>query len=314
MGDEDQGWQGFPRSGWTDLTAVRTRLAAGANPNAGPFRLPPLHLAVEIGSAMVVATLANVVEDVDVLADGRSALWRAVHARKPGSAKALLVAGADPARPMMSGWSPARLSLATSYPIGSGEVLTAQEEAAVAEHDRLTAALDGFREADGFSIACVAGIDAAEVARRLEAYVVPEVPDVFDRWAEPFGADTELAVGLTDVPGGCVLMQPWYFAAAAPDVLSSLSAGTVAYGMYANPKSGNQGSVHRAGEAVAWDLHPGGEPAADGSASEVLLAHLYAHQAVAYCCAYVGLRPEDAKAFTEPDQWIVLPGLSYGHA
>ncbi|MDT7787408.1 MAG: hypothetical protein QOF58_5827, partial [Pseudonocardiales bacterium] len=172
----------------------------------------------------------------------------------------------------------------------------------------------GLPDGDGFSIACVAGIDAAEVARRLEAYVVPEVPDVFDRWADPFGADTERAVGVTDVPGGCVVMQPWYFAAAATDVLSSLSAGTVAYGMYANPKSGNQGSIHHDGEIVGWDLHPGGEPDAGGSTAEVLLAHLYAYEAVAYCCAHVGLRPADNKAFTEPDQWILLPDLSYRRA
>ncbi|KJK44625.1 hypothetical protein UK23_28880 [Lentzea aerocolonigenes] len=309
-----QGWQGFSHSGWTDLTAVRARLAAGANPDSGTYRLPPLHFAAEFGSAVVVAELATRVRDVDAAGDGRTALWRAVHARKPGNVKALLVSGADPGRPMMSGWSPARLSLTTPYPIATSETLTAEEEATVAEHERLTTALDGLPDDDGFSIACVAGIDAAEVARRLEAYVVPEVPEVFDRWAEPFGGDTELAVGVTDVPGGCVLYQPWYFAAAAPDVVSSLSAGTVAYGMYANPKSGNQGSVHRDGEMLAWDLHPGGGPSEAGSAAEVLLEHLYAHQAVAYCCAYAGLRPENTKAFTEPDQWIVLPALSCGHA
>jgi hypothetical protein len=96
--------------------------------------------------------------------------------------------------------------------------------------------------------------------------------------------------------------------------MALLSAGTVAYGMYANPKSGNQGRLHRDGGTIAWDLHPGGDPSANDSKSDVLLAHLYAHHAVAYCCAYVGLRPEDAKAFTDPDQWLLLPDRDYWRA
>jgi hypothetical protein len=243
-------------------------------------------------------------------------LWRAVHAGKPGNAKALLVAGADPVRPMMSGWSPARLSLATPHVIASSEVLTAEEQAMVAERDRLIAALGGLPGSDGFSITCVAGVDAAEAARRLGAYVVPdgEVRGAYDRWEDPFGEDAELAVCVTGVPGGCVVMQPWYFTASTPVVMALLSAGTVAYGMYANPKSGNQGRIHRDGETVAWDLHPGGDPSANDSTPEVLLAHLYAHRAVAYCCAYVGLRPEDDKAFTDPDQWLLLPDRDYWRA
>ncbi|MEU0882316.1 hypothetical protein ABZ345_27205 [Lentzea sp. NPDC005914] len=42
----------------------------------------------------------------------------------------------------------------------------------------------------------------------------------------------------------------------------------------------------------------------------VLLANLYEGSAVAYCLAFAGLRPENNKAFTEPDQWIRLPRLS----
>lgn len=256
--------------------------------------------------------------DVDAMDEGRTALWRAVHKRDPDAVRALLAAGADPARPMMSGWSPARLSLTTEHPLATDEVLTPREVAAVEERDRLVAALGSFPEADGFSIACVAGIDADEAARRLKAYVVPEdeLPEVRD-WTwdeEPFDADSELAVGVTDVPGGCVLMQPWYFTASTPVVTSRLSAGTVVYAMFANPKSGNQGGSCRDGEVVGWDLHPGGAPYERDSTSEVLLAHLYAHNAVAYCCAYVGLRPENARAFTEPDRWLLLPDRDYWRA
>lgn len=279
-------------------------------------------MAAAFGSAQEVAALVAQGEDVDALYDGSTALWRAVYARNFDSVEVLLAAGADPALPMMSGWSPARLSLATERPLATDEVLTPRELAAVEERDRLVAAVgrfpagDGF--SDGYSIACVAGIDAHEAARRLKAYVVPddERPDVTS-WTwddEPFGDDSELAVGVTDVPGGCVLMQPWYYNAATPVVANLLSAGTVVYAMYANPKSGNQGRIAHDGQVVAWDLHPGGSANADDTTLEVLLAHLYAREAVAYCCAYVGLRPENTKAFTEPDQWLLLPDRDYWRA
>lgn len=319
MGEEDEGWRGFPATGWQSLNAVRRRLDAGADPNTGPFWMTPLQSAVEFGTAEVVAEVAARVDDVDHLTDGRTALWRAVYEGKPDIAKALLAAGADPVRPMMSGWSPARLSRATRHVIPSDEVLTDDEKLAVRESGRLILALKDFPFFDGYSLACVAGIDAEEATRRLNAVVVPaaDVPasvPAGDWWPDPFGEDTGRALSVTDVPGGCILFQPWYFAVQRPEVMKLLSAGTVAYGMYANPKSGNQGNIHRDGETIGWDLHPGGGPNERDSTAEVLLAYLYAHKAVAYCCAYVGLRPKNSKAFTEPDQWILLPALSDGRA
>jgi hypothetical protein len=314
MGD---GWQGFPRAGWQSANAVRRRLDAGADPDGGDWSGPALHLAVQHGSAEAVAELAARVRDVDQIDCGRTALWSAVQQGKPDVVRVVLAAGADPLRPMMSGWSPARLSLATPDVIPSGEVLTARERELVAARDRTVAAIGDYPEADGFSIACVGGIDAAEAVRRLKAYVVPDdqLPDDLDDWwEEPFGQDTELAMGVSDVPGGCVVVQPWYFNASTPVVMSRLSAGTVAYGMFANPKSGNQGNSHRDGQTIGWDLHPGGAPSERDDTVEVLLAHLYRSEAVAYCCAYAGLRPEDDKAFTEPDRWVLLPDLSFWRA
>lgn len=317
MGTQNQGWHGFWDIGWANLEAVRERLDAGADPNAGWYWMPPLHEAAEQGTPEVVAELAARVDDVDVLVDGRSALWRAVYTGRPENARALQAAGADPVRPMMSGWSPARLSLATGSVIPSGEVLTEREQTAIADRDRMIAAIGDFPEYDGFSIACVGEIDAAEATRRLKAHVVPDdqVPDPGDWYGNAFGDqfedDTELAMAVTDVPGGCVVVQPWHYNASSEDVMRRLSAGTVAYGMFANPKSGNQGNIYRDGEIVDGDLNPGGAPAEDDGTFEVLLAHLYRGEAVAYCCAYAGLRPKNNKAFTEPDQWILLPGLSY---
>lgn len=264
-----------------------------------------LHERAEYGSAQLVATLAAQAADVDALFEGRTALWRAVHARKFDTVEVLLAAGADPSLPMMSGWSPARLSLTTTHPLATDEVLTAQERAAVEERDRLVAVLGDFPDDDGFSLAAVAGIDAETAARRLGAEPVELGADqVEDWWEEPI--EDEGVVGVTTVPGGCLLVQPWGFDAADVGVLDRLSAGTVAYGMYANPKSGNQGSVHRDGEGVAWDLHPGGGVDEEESASDVLLAHLHLDEAVAFCCAYAGLRLADNRAFTAPDLWLNL--------
>ncbi|MFJ2028742.1 hypothetical protein [Streptosporangium sp. NPDC087985] len=88
-----------------------------------------------------------------------------------------------------------------------------------------------------------------------------------------------------------------------------LSAGTVCYGLYANPKSGNQGSITRSGVIGAWDPHPGGGwVSAGGPAEEVLAAYLYHDEAVAYCCAGAGLRLADAQAIVgQSDMWLRLP-------
>jgi hypothetical protein len=70
--------------------------------------------------------------------------------------------------------------------------------------------------------------------------------------------------------------------------------------------SGTSGGCRGAGLGglVAVDLFPGGDPADDESAREVLLA---------YACAYPGLCPTDARAVLgPPDVWLRLAG-SAGH-
>jgi hypothetical protein len=187
--------------------------------------------------------------------------------------------------------------------------VSAQEDpAAVAEAKRLIAALGEFPD-DGFGLACVAGINVAEAVRRLEATLVEDTSILADAYSYFDAADeTMRIVGATDVPGGCVISQPWGYAPSMPGVSGRLSAGTTCYSMYANPKSGDQGSVMRDGVAIGWDLTPGGDPNDEDSAEEVLLSHLYEDNAVAYCCAYVGLRPTDARSITgPPDVWLLLP-------
>lgn len=320
VADESE-WSTMGWRSWPDLAAVRARLAAGADPNAElPGRGRPLHMAAEWGSADVVAELAGLVDDVDAEYDGRTALWIAVLADKPDNARALVAAGADPWRPMMAGWSPGRLSLASRTPdlfsTRPGAVgLSPEESTAVTEAHRLIDAL-GDVPCEGLSLSCVGGIDVAEAVRRLNATVIhhgdPESM-AEDWWNDPLSDEAVLTVGVTDVPGGCVVSQPWAFGASTPGVSRRLSVGTVCSAMYANPKSGNQGSIVRDGVVEGWDLHPGGGwPASDDPAEEVLRTYLYRGKAVAYCCAYVGLQPRDARAFTgPPDLWVRLPPGDY---
>ncbi|WP_245727819.1 DUF6461 domain-containing protein [Streptomyces vietnamensis] len=311
----DDGWTGMGWD-WTDHDDIRRRLDEGADPERWSGGRP-LHRAALFGSPEVVAELAGRVTDVDALEDGVTALWEAVVSRKPENARALAAAGADPWRPSIGGWSPGRLSLAGPtpglFPVPAQVSLTDTERAAAREADRLIAALGEFHY-EGTGLACVAGIDAAEAVRRLEA--APVEGEVIDELLEaPYEYDMEESlrfIGVTSVPGGCMVTQPWGYAPQMPGVLTRLSAGTVCYGLYANPKSGNQGSVARHGTVESWDLHPGGGPYEDDTPEEVLNAYLYQYKAVAHACAFAGLCPPDARAVVgPPDVWVELPDRDY---
>ncbi|SFQ96676.1 hypothetical protein SAMN04488564_101308 [Lentzea waywayandensis] len=275
--------------------------------------LSELHWAAEFKSPQEVAELIAQADDIDAMDEERTALWRAVHASRPENVRVLLAAGADPARSMMYGWSPARLSLATEHALPTDEVLTDEERAAIEERDRLVAALGGVPRDDGYSLACVAGVDAETALCRLEAESVEVTHEQIQEWrTEPQGGETVL--GVTTVPGGCVLMQLWGYTASMSGVLGRLSAGTVAVGMYANPKGGNHGDVYRDGDVDDWDLHPGEGVVEEETAADVLLAHLYQDEPAAFCLAFAGLRPMDDRAFTAPDLWLRLPERDDWHS
>ncbi|MEV5321469.1 ankyrin repeat domain-containing protein [Streptomyces sp. NPDC052687] len=309
------GWDG-----WKDVEEVRRRLAAGADPEQWSGGRP-LHRAAVFGSPEVVAELARRVADVDAVEYGGTALWEAVMTDRPDNARALVEAGADPWRRLIGGWSPGRLALAGPtpdlFPLPEGEPGLSDAERAIAEEGgRLRAALGTFHH-EGTGLACVAGIDADEAIRRLEATPVPDgaEPDLTNVLRDPFAYDFEELVpyvGVTTVPGGCVVTQPWGYAPSTPGVHILLSAGTVSYGLYANAKSGNQGSVARDGVIEGWDLSPGGAPGPESTSEEVLLSYVHRYNAVSYSCAYAGLRPADARAVVgPPDVWVKLPRRDY---
>ncbi|MEV4897826.1 hypothetical protein AB0K48_51680, partial [Nonomuraea sp. NPDC055795] len=110
-------------------------------------------------------------------------------------------------------------------------------------------------------------------------------------------------------PGGCVVAQPWGYGADIPGVQKALSAGTRCYGLYANPKSGNQGSAAVDGVVVEWDTHPGGgNTDASEPAEEILRAYLLQGHAEAELCARAGLLLPDSRSITgTPDLWVKLP-------
>ncbi|MFB7940000.1 ankyrin repeat domain-containing protein [Streptomyces sp. NPDC056049] len=315
MAAENHGWVGMGWD-WTDVDDIRRRLDEGADPEKWSGGRP-LHRAAVFGSPEVVAELARRVEDVDAPENGVTALWEAVVSRKPDNARALAAAGADPWRPSFGGYSPGRLSLAGPTPhlfsVPEGEGLTASERAAADEAARLITALGTF-DYDGMGLACVAGIDAVEAVRRLEAApVADEVMEELLEAPHEYDMDESLQfIGVTSVPGGCVVTQPWGYAPQMPGVLTRLSVDTVCYGLYANPKSGNQGSIARHGTVEGWDLHPGGGAQENDTSEEVLASYLFQYNAVAYSCAFAGLRPTDRRAVVgPPDLWVALPRRDY---
>src|SRR5579859_1488979 len=306
-------WSDIRCGMWANLELIRSRLDAGADPNErNAYGWSPLHTAAEYGSPEVLSLLVGRVVDLDPFTEGRTPLWYAVYAGRVDNARILAGAGADPWLPMMAGWSPGRLSLAGPtpdlFPLPAGAPGLSPEEA-----DRAALAVQlrtvlADVEGDGASVACVAGIDAASAAQRLSASPARDID--FDDWLEdpPYTDESMVYLGLTDVPGGCVVTQPWGFGASMPGVVNRLSAGTVCYGLYLNSKSGAQGSISRDGAPKGWDLHPGGEVYEDAPADEVLLAYLYRYDAMAYACGYPGLRLTDARAVTGPaDVWVELP-------
>jgi hypothetical protein len=273
-----------------------------------PGLAPPLHEAARQGLPLpVVERRLGAIGEVDALWRGRTALWEAVMHRHHDVAELLAKAGADPWAPLIGGWSPGRLALAGPRPTLFGAPdshLTTAEMAAIARARRLIMAV-GDPEVEGMSIACLAHVDSAEAAGRLRALPV-DIPNfaewALDPWSEGM-TDEEVAhtVGVTDVPGGCVVTQWAGFTAAMPGLLTRLTPGSSAYAMTVEEKSGCRGVAFHHGHLAGSELSPGsGDAEPSDSGSEVLRAYLYYGHPVAHCCDAAGLHPENQRPFTGP--------------
>ncbi|WP_055491705.1 ankyrin repeat domain-containing protein [Streptomyces sp. TP-A0356] len=264
--DPDRGdWEGMAGERWKDAGLIRSRLAHGADP-VGPVgswtEETPLHLAAQHGSPEAVAELLRHIEDVDIRSPtGRTPLWEAVSHGAREAVELLLAAGADAWSPQLGGRSPGRLALTTElagvFEALPGAVpLTAQERAAQEDADRRAAVFCGIHT-EGLSVAFVAGIDEETAIRRLGADPAAAPPLDLDSEPGPYGTgpdgfdpydeEAERFVGVTGVPGGCVLLQPSWFTVSTEAVLDALSPGTTAYGLYFNPKGGTFGQFSRDG-------------------------------------------------------------------
>ncbi|MFI0405328.1 hypothetical protein [Actinomadura sp. 3N508] len=100
-------------------------------------------------------------------------------------------------------------------------------------------------------------VTAAEAVLRMDVAELFVVDGGAPWYERPFCGDVEI-VGVTDVPGACVIAQPWAFR--AREAMGRVAQETISYGMYANPKSGNQGCIIEDGRTIGWDLHPGYDP------------------------------------------------------
>jgi hypothetical protein len=283
--------------------------------------LPPaLHEAAMSGlSLRALEPLIRGSADVDAVWWGRTALWDAVMHRHHDIARRLAGAGADPWRPLIAGWSPGRLALAGPEPALFGPPppdarLTAAEQTEIARADDLIATAGDLATGE-VSIACLSRVDSAEATGRLRAVPI-EVPDPADWAVDPWSQgltehEVEYTVGISDVPGGCIVTQWAGATACAPGVLSVLTRGTLGYALQATRHSGAQGVLFRNGRMIDNDLVPGGgRSLPDDPADEVLRAYLYYENPIPYACDVTALTPADPHPFTgPPDHFLRLPPI-----
>ncbi|MFB7631252.1 ankyrin repeat domain-containing protein [Streptomyces sp. NPDC056149] len=328
-------WEFLSPSQWRDPVAVLARLEHGADPTALAPGSPetPLHLAAAHGSPEVVAALLEHGAAVDAPDDqGCTPLWGAVCHGSAAAAAVLLRAGADAWRPQLGGRSPGRLALTTALaPLFAGlpgaVPLSPQERAAVRDADERAAVFRGVR-AEGSSVAFVAGVDEAETVRRLGsawadgpawAPAPGANPPAPDSWSlDPYGAGAHRAVGVTGVPGGCVLLQPASYVLGTDPLLAALSPGATAYGLYVSPQGGTFGTLARDGRVeLSEEL---GLPPLDGAPeghwthrfwSRSLPDDLYDASALAYASAAAGLRVTTPRpVIGPPRRWVEIPADS----
>ncbi|MFF7497937.1 ankyrin repeat domain-containing protein [Streptomyces lavendulae] len=321
-------WQGMGYEGWGDPGLIRSRLAAGADPQDPVER--PLHRLAGQGAEESVAELARLVTDVDAVdEEGRTPLWQAVAHGRADNAAALLAAGADAWTPRVAGRSPGSLALTTELAPLFADLPGAvhPDPARVAAQRAADEQARVFRgvHTEGLAVAFVAGVDEEEVIRRLGAD--PDRVPVLDLDAEPgpygtgpdgfdpYGPRARWFLGVSGVPGGCVLTHPSGYLASSPAVLAAVSPGGRAYGVYFNPKGGTFGHLSVDGGAVHHEeigLHAG-EDSPEGFWLHRFwqwgpYGDMYGTGSLAYACDRAHLRITDpGPVLGPPRRWVELP-------
>ncbi|UJB44192.1 ankyrin repeat domain-containing protein [Streptomyces sp. A1-5] len=327
-------WELLAPFHWRDTALVLARLANGADPQAlvpGHPQETPLHLAAAHGSPESVAALLDRGAAVDAPdAQGCTPLWHAVCHGAEENAALLLRAGADAWSPQVAGRSPGRLALTCALaPLFAGlpgaVPLTPEERAAQRAADEQAAVFRG-AHTDGASVAFVVGIDEAEAVRRLgrdprDCPVLAPDADADPDATGPYGFDAHDAeeshrrVGVTGVPGGCVLRQPSSYLLSTDRLLDALSVGTAAYGLYVNPAGGTFGTLSRDGRTALTEeigLPPyGDEPEGHWHYrfwSWSRPKDMYGANELGYAAATAGLRVTDPAPVTGPPRrWVEIP-------
>ncbi|MFD4788604.1 ankyrin repeat domain-containing protein [Streptomyces sp. NPDC058459] len=322
-------WDGMRSDDWADLALIEARLAGGAPPRgeAGWSGGTPLHLTAEQGSVAGISALLAHGADVDARDDfGHTPLWYAALRLKEAAIRTLIDAGADVWTPQEAPWSPGRLLLTTPLaPLVSSlpgaEELPAEEVAALRAADALVAAFgDDPLWTDGLGICFVRDLTEDEVIRRLGAEPArcprtgladaPFDTDDFDEIVRHVGVRA-----VQGAPGGCVITQDGYLTS-DPDLLSAISAGTTAYGVYFNPKGGSFGSLARDGEFVGSEEIGMWGHGLDPDAFWTFRLWQrepdlpFGADALAYACAAAGLVIEDGREAVDrhaPRRWVELP-------
>ncbi|MFB9630725.1 DUF6461 domain-containing protein [Nonomuraea helvata] len=328
---------------WTDMEEAGQWLATGTDPSA-PEAVAwgvPLIAACSRGSNEVVAALAAQASDVNVRGeDGRTPLWEAVWEANAGAIEALLAAGADPWIEVMCGWSAGRLALAgphaSLFACLPGVVPLEEEHRAAIQRARErktlldnTAHLGG-EWAVGMGLALVAGISADEAIRRLgadPARFAPHPPRPAPWLPEDEDDEDEVDlytaglqyVAVTEIAGGCALVQPEGFAVTLNETVNPLSAGTHCVAVYFNAKSGTQSSYVIDGEEVdrdpvSSDARPGENPAR--TLNRFLYSWAQSRQdpiaaEIGYAFTLLGLDPGDGSCVKGPwSRWVQVPEWS----
>ncbi|MCK7627081.1 ankyrin repeat domain-containing protein [Streptomyces sp. RS10V-4] len=322
------GWEGMADAHWRDTALVLERLAHGADPAARAPGSPeaPLHAAAAHGSPEAVAALLAAGAAADAPDhQGCTPLWHAVCHGARENAALLLRAGADAWRPQLGGRSPGRLALTTPLaPLFAGlpgaVPLTPAERAAQREADERAAVFAGV-PTESLSAAFVAGVGEEEAVRRLgrDPRDCPVLPP--DAAAEPWEGDAfaheeaHRQVGVTGVPGGCVLVQPYSYLLSTEPLLDALSPGGAAYGVYFNPKGGTFGTLSRDGRTERTE-EIGLPPYGDEPEGHWLYRfwswdrpeEMYGASELAYACAQAGLRLADPQPLSgAPRRWVLIP-------